>query len=252
MSHSRIETSGSASPTLRGWLDLGPLPRMRKLARQRFINSLEPGMQFKFNPRSSFSAVLSAVFSGALLSLSLAAMPASAGVIVSQLGTDDGFGFGAMSGDAISAGDFAFGDGFDEWHALGFSTVLNTNWSQPLVSARLDVFSGGWGLDGPAMLFVNQHLVGALTTGDGSMSASGDDYAFLDTFTFDPGWLNGADLIEIRLANPDDDGGVLGYLKLTLQTQDAGGGSTVPEPGSVALAGVAIAGALLSRRRRRD
>ncbi|MFT7722464.1 MAG: hypothetical protein QM788_06500 [Roseateles sp.] len=185
------------------------------------------------------------------LSLALLAVPAMAGTVVAQVGNDDGFGMGVLSGETLFLGDLAYGPDIGQFREGGMLTQLGLSWSQPLVGAQLDVFSAGWGLDAPAQLFLNGQRVGALTVADASASATGDDYAYLDTFDLGAllGSLAALNEIEIRTASPDD-GGALGFVRLTLRTQDATGG-TVPEPAGAALAAVALAGAALATRRRR-
>ncbi len=177
---------------------------------------------------------------------------AQAGVTVSRFGAQDGFGIGVTSGD-----EFRFGDlinpttqGTDDWVYGGFTAQLSSSWAGGLIGAQLQVFSGGWGLDGAAGVYLNNILVGTLTNGDDGGSEF--SHAYLDSFNLDPflALLTGNDQIEIRTVNMDD-GGALGFLKLTVQTQDAGGGgNTVSEPASALLAAGALAAALGARRRK--
>lgn len=75
------------------------------------------------------------------------------------------------------------------------------------------MFSGGWGLDAPAQVFLSNQLVGSLTVGDGSVTPNGDNLAFRDVSSLDASLalLTGSGLFEIRTAYVDDHG-ALGFL----------------------------------------
>lgn len=186
--------------------------------------------------------------------LALTGAAAQAGVVEARFGATDGLGIGLPNGGTFQFFDLVNpqADGTDDWTEGGFTAQLSTPWIGSLTGASLEVFSGGWGFGGDAGIYLNNQFIGLLTNGDGDQSGQFINTAWLDSFELSGvlGLIGTDNTVEIR-ATDSGDFGSLGYIKLTLQTQDGTGG-TVPEPASAALAGVAIASALLTRRRRRD
>jgi len=169
----------------------------------------------------------------------VAAGTTNAVTVVAALGDKDGFGLGIVHGggfdySAIGAGD---GDGTDVWRDGNLSFVLDHALPGSIAGASLELFSGGFGLDAPARLYLNGTWVGTLTVGDDAGPLY--NYAFKDTFDLAPFsmLLTGHDRFEIRLAAGDDDAGVLDYAELTVTSDLV---TAVPEPATNVLLAVGL------------
>ncbi|MDT7838371.1 PEP-CTERM sorting domain-containing protein [Aquabacterium sp. OR-4] len=179
----------------------------------------------------------------------LAPLASQAGQVTSRYGALDGLGIGVGDGQAFEFLDLLGpeADGTNGWAFGGFSAQIDSAWIGTLTGASLQVFAGGWGYNGAAAVFLNNQQIGTLSVGE---DANGTNTAHLDQYDLGAflGMLTGQDLVEIRTVDVDD-GGVLGYFQLSLQTQ-TGGGGTAPEPTSAWLVAAALAAGVLARRRR--
>lgn len=169
----------------------------------------------------------------------------SAAIITDLVGDMDGFGIGATNGAAfdflplIGSGD---GDGTDQWTSSDL--VLSHNYDLTglgaVVSATLEVFSGGQGHLGLSSVYIDNQFVGNLTDGE-----TDQNIAWLNTFdlsSFLP-ILDGSN--SVRIDVPQFDGWVLDYSRLVIETAES---TSVPEPGTLALLGLGLAGIGVSRR----
>ena len=110
----------------------------------------------------------------------------------------------------------------------------------PILSADLEVFTGGTGQSGASSLFLDDILVGTITIGQ-----SAPNIARLDTYdlisVIDPSLLDGANSLRIQ-TTVQTDAWVLDYSELTITT------ASVPEPAVISFLAMGLLGIAISRR----
>ena len=173
---------------------------------------------------------------------------ASAMLIVDLYGDKDGFGTTSDGSPLANGATFDFNDvQADDSADTGTITDMWTSGTQSWVhnyvltglgqvlSANLEIFTGGTGFQGQSSLYLDNNFVGSITLGETSTSNIG----VLDSFDLgsliDLSLLNGSDRLRIETA-ASGDAWALDYSELRIET------ARVPEPTILSLVALGFLG----------
>lgn len=175
----------------------------------------------------------------------------NAALIVSQIGDMDGFGIGVNADEAFDWNSVvADADGTDGWFygPQSFSLSYTAPVLGDIISATLELFTGGQGYQGPTDVLLDNQGVGTLTNGDG-----GGNFARLDIFDLSGHFalLDGSNDLTFNIL-ASGDGWVLDYAKLTIEVADNNSSpKDVPEPAPLALLAIGLLAAGFMRKKQR-
>lgn len=196
---------------------------------------------------------------GMALSLAVATGSAQASMITDLVGDKDGFGGQVAAGvpadgtsigysfDNRSGSDPSFTDVWLYEQSTGPSPIDYTHayslGGEIAINAFLDIQTAGMGDDrGPWEVFFNNNLVGAF---GGPGSSVGGTESILHSFAIDTDFLTGVDSVSLVYTDSQYEGYAINFSELRIETV-----AGVPEPGTLALLGLGLAGIGISRRKK--